>query len=207
MNEHVRFTTVPELRDPDLPMTTNAAEGLMRRRWTVAEIEAMVEAGIIDADERFELIEGEVVPMSPSGNRHELLKIALNDYWIRRRPDDLRLAPETTFRLSKDTFVVPDFVFYRVSDGLVNLRPETGLLAVELADTTLSGDLGRKARLYAKFGIRELWVMNAVKLETHVHRRPGPQGYGEKLIVPPNGMLKPEFAPELAVKLGSLELV
>lgn len=207
MNEHVRFTTATELRDPDLPMTTNAAEGLMRRRWTVAEIEAMVEADIISADERFELIEGEVVPMSPSGNRHELLKSALNDYWVRRRPEGLRLVPETTFRLSKDTFILPDFVFYRVSDGLVNLRPETALLAVELADTTLRRDLGRKAALYAKFGIRELWVMNAIKLETHVHRHPGPRGYGEKLIVPPKGVLKPEFAPELAVKLGSLELV
>ncbi len=48
-------------RSRALPMTTQAAEGLMRRRWSVAEIEAMVAAGIIGEDERFELIEGEVV--------------------------------------------------------------------------------------------------------------------------------------------------
>jgi hypothetical protein len=51
------------LRPPSLPHTTQAAEGLARRRWTVAEIEAKVRAGIIDEDERFELIGGEMVPI------------------------------------------------------------------------------------------------------------------------------------------------
>ena len=57
-----------------MPPTTQAAEGLPRRPWTVAEIEAAVAAGIIDEDERFELLGGEVVPMSPKGARHELVK-------------------------------------------------------------------------------------------------------------------------------------
>ena len=63
-----------QLRPASLPVTTQAAEGLPRRRWSVAEIEEMVAKGIIAEDERFELIGGEVVPMSPKGNRHELLK-------------------------------------------------------------------------------------------------------------------------------------
>ena len=53
-----------------------AAEGLPRRPFTVAELEQMVAAGILDEDERIELIGGEVVPMSPKGNRHEVLKTA-----------------------------------------------------------------------------------------------------------------------------------
>ena len=52
------------------PSTTTAAEGLPRRRFTVAEIEAMTAAGILDEDERIELIGGEIVPMLPKGNRH-----------------------------------------------------------------------------------------------------------------------------------------
>ncbi len=46
------------LRSPEMSATTQAAEGLMRRRWSVAEIEAMVAAGILAEDERFELIGG-----------------------------------------------------------------------------------------------------------------------------------------------------
>ena len=57
--------------------TTQAAEGMLRRRFTVEELEAMVAVGILGEDERIELIGGEVVPKSPKGNRHEVLKHAL----------------------------------------------------------------------------------------------------------------------------------
>lgn len=60
--------------------TTQAAEGMLRRRFTVEELEAMVAAGILGEDERIELIGGEVVPMSPKGNSHEVLKHALIHY-------------------------------------------------------------------------------------------------------------------------------
>jgi Uma2 family endonuclease len=202
MNEHVRLET--SLRDPSLPPTTQAAEGLMRRRWSVAEIEAMVEAGILLEDERFELIGGEVVPMSPKGNQHELLKSLLNRFWGKRCPDHIEFVQETTFRISGDTFLEPDFVFVLSTDSIEGLKPATCLLAVEIADTSLGYDLGRKAHLYAAFGIRELWVIDAVKRETHVHKRPGGEGHAEKQVVPPNGTLQPEFAPELAISLGSL---
>ena len=83
------------------PRTTRAAEGLPRRHFTVAEIEAMVRAGIIDEDERVELIQGELVPMSPKGSRHEIFKIALIRHWLKLCPDEVQIAQETTFRLSE----------------------------------------------------------------------------------------------------------
>jgi Uma2 family endonuclease len=89
---------------------TSAAEGLPRRRFTVAEVEAMVAAGVMEEDERVELIGGELVPMSPKGSQHEVLKTALLDRWYRLRPDDVSLTPETTFRLSEDTYLEPDVV-------------------------------------------------------------------------------------------------
>ena len=92
--------------------STQAAEGLPRRRFTVAEVEAMVEAGIMDEDERIELIGGELVPMSPKGNQHEVIKTALLHRWYRRTPEGFLLTPETTFRLSADTYLEPDFVVY-----------------------------------------------------------------------------------------------
>jgi Uma2 family endonuclease len=90
--------------------TTRAAEGLARRRFTVAEVEAMVHAGILDEDERIELIKGELVPMSPKGNQHEVVKVALLRRWFRIAPNDIEVAPETTFRLSEDTYLEPDVV-------------------------------------------------------------------------------------------------
>ena len=76
--------TVRPFFDTPRDRTTQAAEGMLRRRFTVEELEAMVAAGILGEDERIELIGGEVVPMSPKGNSHEVLKHALNHYWARR---------------------------------------------------------------------------------------------------------------------------
>ncbi|MGQ0671940.1 MAG: Uma2 family endonuclease [Hyphomicrobium sp.] len=191
---------------PGSTPTTQAAEGLLRRRFSVAEIEAMVKAGILGEDERFELIGGEVVPMSPKGIRHELLKNALIRFWGKRCTDEIHFAIETTFRLDADSFVEPDIVFYRRSDGLGNLKPETVLLAVEVADSSLAYDLGRKVRIYASYGVREVWVINAQSLVTSVHSRPGLDGYIAMSEIASHLPLTPIFAPEIAVTLGNLEL-
>lgn len=89
-------------------VATRAAEGFPRRSFTVAEIRRMVEAGIIAEDENFELIDGEVVPMSPKGNQHEVIKAALTEVLAARKPHDLRLGVETSLYLDERTFVEPD---------------------------------------------------------------------------------------------------
>ena len=158
-------------RDIRLPQTTQAAEGLPRRRWTVVEIEEMVDRGIIDELERFELIGGEIVPMSPKGARHEMVKIELNRHFQRAIADGLSIAPATTLRLDTDAYVEPDFcVFPR--HLVANLRTLDGsavLLAVEVADSSLAYDLGRKIGVYAAYGVREVWVINANTLVTRIH--------------------------------------
>ena len=67
--------------------------------------------------------------------------------------------------------------------------------------------MGRKASLYASFGVRELWVIDAVWLTARVHRDPAPDGYHETLDVGPGDLLAPQFAPEaFALRLDELEL-
>jgi Uma2 family endonuclease len=188
------------------PMTTTAAEGLPRRRFTVAELEQMVTAGILQEDERIELIGGEIVPMSPKGNHHEILKTALNIYWARQLPADLQFTTETTFRLSDDTYLEPDFVFYPKATGWKGLSAKTARLVVEIADSSLSYDQGRKAILYAAFGIAELWVIDAVTLQTRVHREPTAIGYRSTADFPASQHLVPAGLPALAVVLSDLDL-
>jgi len=194
------------LRPASLPGTTQAAEGLPRRRWSVAEIEAMVAKGIIAEDERFELIGGEVVPMSPKGARHELVKIALNRFFQRVAPDHLEIAPETTLRLDKDSFVEPDFCVFRRGLDLKALDGAAVLLAVEVADTSLAYDRGRKIQIYADYGVREVWVVNANTLSARVHRDLGESNYGHVADLPFGQHLEPTLAPELAVSLADLGL-
>lgn len=166
----------------------------------------MTAAGILLEDERIELIGGEIVPMSAKGNRHEMVKASLTVYWARRLPPELMMITETTFRLSEDTYLEPDFVFYPKATGVRGLNAATARLVVEIADTSLTYDRGRKPALYAAFGIAELWVVNAVTLEARIHRDPSPAGYRSVVDLPPGERLVPQAEPALAVALAELDL-
>lgn len=183
---------------------TQAAEGLPRRAFTVAEVERMVACGILDEDDRLELIGGELVVMSAKGIRHEIVKRALNRIWA--RVDAIDVLVETTLRLSDDTYVEPDFVIVSASQPTFELKASQCLLIVELADSSLAYDLGRKPSLYAQAGAPELWVVNAWTLDTTVFRGPAGSAYA---VVEQHGavdLLSPSLAPDAAVRLGVLDL-
>jgi len=194
-----------QLRSPALSPTTQAAEGLPRRRWSVAEIEEATRLGLFDENEHFELIGGEIVPMTPRSLQHEELRTSLNLWLVLKSPEPFRVAACTTFRLSEDSFVEPDFVFFRKSDGLVALGPKTALLAIEVADSGLRWDLGRKARIYANFGIPELWVIDAVTSTIHAHRRPGLEGYESIQQFGHNDLVTSSSVPGLSVNLSQID--
>lgn len=177
-----------------------------RRPWSVAEIEAMVAAGIIDEDERFELIGGEVVPMSPKGARHEMVKIDLNEHLQRVKADDLRIGPETTLRLDDNSFVEPDFCVFPKAVAPGDMRGYDVLLAIEVADTSLRYDLGRKIGVYAAYGIPEVWVIDAKTLVTHVHRKLGVSGYADIFAASPAETLTAVRAPSVVMCLERLGL-
>jgi Uma2 family endonuclease len=199
MNEHFRPNR--------LPGTTQAAEGLPRRRWTVAEIEALVAHGIILEDERFELVGGEVVPMSPKGVRHEIVKKALQQHWvplIAGTPVDL--ITETTLHIGVDEFREPDFLFWPRSIALEDVTAASALLIVEVADSILRYDLLTKALTYASLGLREYWVIDAMSLVAYIHRDPGPDGYPDPRKATAGKLLEPLLVPQLAVRLADLGL-
>ncbi len=138
--------TMRPFLDTPRERTTQAAEGMLRRRFTVEELEAMVAAGILGEDERIELIGGEVVPMSPKGNSHEVLKHALIHYWARRVPDRLTFTTETTFRLTPDTYLELDFIFFDSKIRLKDLSPDNAVLVVEIANSSFAYDRAARPR-------------------------------------------------------------
>jgi Uma2 family endonuclease len=185
---------------------TQAAEGLPRRAWTVAEIDAMVAAGILTDNERFELIGGEAVPMSAKDARHETVKGELMEFWFAKKPASIRLITETTLRAADCDYRKPDFLFWPRDIAIEDLKPEHIHMLVEVADSSLGYDLGHKARYYAEIGIPEVWVIDAVRLLIHVHREPVDGRYQSIVIVKPGDTATPLFEPSLAVCLMDLGL-
>lgn len=188
------------------PATTRAADGMKRRAWTVAEIEAMQAAGIIGDDERFELIGGEVVPMQAKVGRHEMVKVELNRHLQRTIAEALTAAQETTLRLDEHNFVEPDFCVYPRAIFPGDLRGYHVLLAIEVADSSLAYDLGRKIGVYAAFGVPEVWGNDANALVTHVHWRLAAGGYEEISAAGPAETLAALRAPSVAICLEGFGL-
>ncbi len=186
--------------------TTRAADGLPRWRWTVAEIENIAMAGHFNPDERFELIGGEIVPMSPKGRRHELIRGELALRLARSTPDDMFVVSEPQFNLADDTYLMPDILVHPAAIKTPDLRGGGALLVIEIADSSLRYDLNAKMPLYAAHGVREYWVVNAVTLATMVHREPSGQGYRVVQEVLPEAQLTSTLVPSFAVSLAVLAL-
>ena len=98
-------------------------------------------------------------------------------------------------------------MIYPRTIGLTGITSSSVLLVVEIADLSLQYDMGRKAALYASFGVRELWVIDAVNLTARIFCVPAPDGYRETRDFGRSDRLAPRFAPDaFALRLDELEL-
>jgi Uma2 family endonuclease len=120
--------------------TTRAAEGLPRWSWSVSEIERLSVGGYFRDDDRFELVGGEIVPMSPKGRRHEAIREALAFRFSRVAPEGVFVASESQFNLAEDSFVVPDVL---VRPAGVNPTFPTGAPILEFRRRKLNLFKGR----------------------------------------------------------------
>jgi Uma2 family endonuclease len=186
--------------------TTRAADGLPRWSWTVAEIERMAAGGYFRDEDRFELVGGEIVPMSPKGRRHEIVREALAFRLSRAAPEGVFVVSEPQFNLAEDTYAVPDILVRPAAIKTPDLRGADALLVVEIADTSLAYDLQTKASLYASHGVREYWVINAATLVTKLHTQPSGATYATITEIAPGALIAPALVPALAVSLAALDL-
>jgi Uma2 family endonuclease len=182
------------------------ADGLPRWRWTVAEIERIAAAGYFHEYDRFELLGGEIVPMSPKGCRHEIVRLKLGYRFTRMASEDVFVAAEPQFNLDADTFLVPDLLVHPNAIATPDVRGSDALLVVEVAETSLAYDLKTKAMLYAAHGVPEYWVVNASTLVTTVHTQPSGNACGSAPEIAPDTLLVPTRAPSRAISLDMLGL-
>jgi Uma2 family endonuclease len=172
----------------------------------VAEIERMAAGGYFRDDDRFELVGGEIVPMSPKGRRHEIIREALAFRFSRVAPEGVFVVSEPQFNLADDTYAVPDILVRPAAIKTPDLRGADALLVVEIADTSLAYDLQAKAQLYASHGVREYWVIHATTLVATLHSQPSGASYGAIREIAPGALISPALVPALAVSLATLDL-
>jgi len=189
---------------PTHSRVTRAAEGLPRRRFTVAEVEAMVAAGVMEEDERLELIGGELVRCRPKATSMSSQS---------RTPR--ALVPHPTRRLQTDsgkqhsgsprTLIWNRRRHLSSRCGTKGLSGSSALLVVEIADASLR-TIWPQSHALRELGVRELWVIDAVKRTGARLSRPLRKGYSETADFSASDRLAPLVAPDaFALRLDELE--
>jgi Uma2 family endonuclease len=190
---------------------TRAAEGFPRRAFTVDDVRRMIDARIIGEDEKFELIEGEIVMMASKGIAHERIKSALTVAIVRALPESLTVGVEITLRLTNTIMLEPDIavfpktLFSRSESGFAQLNPGEACLVIEVAASSLAYDRGLKARLYARHGVQEFWVIDANERITWVHTGPSGETWSSIAERGPNETLAASSLPGFAIRLAEIE--
>jgi Uma2 family endonuclease len=144
---------------------------------TSDEYERMIAEGRFDPSDpqRYELIEGEILPMSPIGPEHSEAVEILNEWSFENRPKaQVKIRSQDAVGIpALDSVPQPDLFWVR-RKSYRKARPQASDLVwlVEVSDSTLSYDRGRKSRIYAKAGVADYWIVNIPDQCIEVRRDP-----------------------------------
>jgi len=175
---------------------------LPRRRFTMEEYYRMAEVGILQPQDRVELIEGEIVLMSPIGLRHAASVVAFTRRLILAAGDRAALSPQNPVRVLGDTEPEPDIALLRPrADRYVRapIGPRDVLLLVEVADTSYRYDRYVKLPLYARARVREVWIVDLEHDVIEVHRRPSRDRYTSFAQAGLGGTVSPGAFPDIVL--------
>jgi Uma2 family endonuclease len=142
-------------------MAIAMADTVSRKRFTAHEYHRMAEAGILRDRERVELMDGEILVMSPIGPRHDACIGSGTRALVRAAGDDAIMFPQNSVRLDLYYEPQPDLALLRPRDDFYASRhagPGDILLIVEIADSSLAYDRDVKVGVYAAAGIPEYWI-------------------------------------------------
>lgn len=204
-----KATMTPPTRPVEHAPRAGVAEGraaLPRHRFTYGDVIGMLDAGGLQTSDAVELIEGELIDMSPGGPGHaeivDRLLMVFADVM-----DRVQLRAQGSLRLSEEDVVAPDFMLLRKRDGgyLGSLpAAQDVLLLIEVADASLDRDLGVKRDLYCRFGIDDYWVVNIPERSIVAHTQPGPSGYGHARAIRGPAWVAPRCFPEKKIGEGTI---
>lgn len=149
---------------------------------TVHDYYRMAEVGLLSPDDRTELIEGEIIDMPPIGDRHAAVVRALNTRLVWAVGDAAEVSTQLPVRLSVRSEPQPDFAIVKAKRGGYRKHPLPSdvLLLIEVSDSTLRYDLGKRASLYAAHGIPEYWVFDLQRNRVWCYRQPSGGAYKER---------------------------
>ncbi len=179
------------------------------RRFTRDEYYRMAEIGLFEG-QRVELIQGEIIAISPQNNPHALACAIINGWLGRSLGEHFTVRCQLPLVASNDTEPEPDFAVLTGSAESQTEHPTTALLVIEVMDTSVTHDR-RKAHLYASRQVPDYWILNLAKRQLEVIRGPAPHAdspfghhYASRTTFNPDQSVQPLNLPIPAISVSRL---
>ncbi len=180
---------------------------LRRRSFTVEEYHRIGEAGVLGEDDRVELIEGEIVAMSPIGSLHATCVRRLIRLFSRGVRERAIVDVQNPIRLGEHSEPQPDLALLKPRPDFyaqAHPGPADVLLVVKVAETSAEVDRAVKVPLYAQAGIPEVWLVDLAAERIEVYRRPSSQGYQDVQTVRRGERVAPVTFPDLELAVEAV---
>lgn len=175
------------------------------RSLSVQDYHRMVEVGILAADERVELIEGQLYTMAAKGTAHSAAVTRIDRVLSQRLARQVLLRFQDPVQLSDFSEPEPDVAIAQI-DPLDyedhHPTPAEIFWLIEVADSTLRRDRDLKAPIYGRSGIREYWILDVQERCLYVFREPGEEGYGAEQKLSEQDTIAPLAFPDCLIQVG-----
>jgi len=180
---------------------------LAAHRFTVDEYHRMGEAGVFHEDDRVELLDGQIVQMTPIGIRHAACVNRLNALIIGLAGTRATVSIQNPLILGEHHEPQPDVAVLRYrADGYQTGHPRAldTLLVVEVADTSLAYDRDVKLPRYARAAVPEVWLVDLTAERIAVYREPQGDAYARIRSAGPGDILTPVHFPDVTLAVTDM---
>lgn len=187
-------------------------ETIRLRRWSREEYDRLTRIGVFSPREKVDLIDGEILEVTPQGARHataiRLAEDALRDV----APPGYDVRPQLPLALDDFSEPEPDVAVVAGSPRTyAEQHPTSAVLVVEIADKTLEFDRGTRASLYARAGIPEYWIVDLIDGRVEVYREPATSAgacsgwtYRQAMSYAGDQQISPLFSPHTTIRVSQL---
>ncbi len=178
-----------------------------RKAFTVEEFYRMGEVGILKADDRVELIEGDIIEMAAIGTRHAGCVNWLTKFFSKNLDERALVTVQNPILLSEYSQPQPDLTIARIDPNCYRTKhpqPQDIFLIIEVSETTIKDDR-EKALIYGLAGISEYWIVNLDTQLIEVYRHPNVDGYRDRLLLMRLGeSISPLAFPDLIISVADI---
>jgi Uma2 family endonuclease len=174
-------------------------------QFSVEEYLKLGVVGIFHEDDRVELLNGEIVIMSPIGIRHMNAVRRLINHFARRFGKLCLVDAQNPLVIDGKSMPQPDLLLLPLDlDESRAPQPEDALLLIEVADSSLLYDQTDKRDAYARSGIKDYWLLDLTRNQLHIFRDPDQGAYRSVSVVHAGESVAPLAFPDLPVALSQL---